>query len=114
VVLRQDVKELDRILAADFIATSGRGEVRNKAQEIDDLTPSSDYAIESFDVDNINVRLFGITDVVTGRSVLKVRYKNQSSSSVFRYTRIYVRRQGLWQAIAQHLTQVPLQQPRNQ
>lgn len=47
------------------------------------------------------------TAVVTGRSVLKVRYQNQGSSSVFRYTRIYVKRQGRWQAIAQQLTHVP-------
>src|SRR2546422_3334622 len=84
-VLRQDLTTLDLILADDFIATSSRGEVRNKTQEIGDIKTASDYAIESFKVDDINLRLFGITAVVTGRSVLKLRYKNQSSGSVFRY-----------------------------
>lgn len=112
-VLRQDVPTLERLLADDFIATSSRGEVRNKSQEIDDIKPSSkpdpDYAMEDFKLDDVNVRIFGETAIVTGRSTLKVSYKGQSGTSLFRYTRVYAKRKGRWQVVAQQLTRLPQQ-----
>ena len=109
-VLRQDVTALDRILADDFVATSSRGEIRNKAQEVADIKPaqpSPDFVTEGFDLDDIKVRVFDNTAVVTGRSVLKVKYKGQSNTATFRYTRVYVKRKGGWQAVAQQLTRLP-------
>jgi ketosteroid isomerase-like protein len=99
-----------RILADDFVATSSRGEMRSKAAELDDMKPSPDYVMEGFNLDDINVRVFGSTAVATGRSTLKVAYKGQSNTSVFRYTRVYVKRRGRWQAVAQQLTRLPQQQ----
>ena len=108
-VMQQDVAALGRILADDFVATSSRGEIRDKAKEIDDIKPSPDYKMEGFNLDDINVRLFGDTAIVTGRSTLKVAFRGQSSTSVFRYTRVYVKRNGRWQAVAQQLTRLPQQ-----
>jgi ketosteroid isomerase-like protein len=106
-VMRQDVTAVGRILADDFIATSSRGELRDKAKEIDDIRPSPDFKMEAFDLDDIDVRSFGDTAVVTGRSTLRVAFKGQSNTSVFRYTRVYVKRKGRWQVVAQQLTRVP-------
>jgi ketosteroid isomerase-like protein len=106
-VARQDVAALDRTLADDFVATSSRGEIRNKMQEIDDIKPSPDFVTEGFDLDDIKVRIFDNTAIVTGRSVLKVKYKGQSNTTAFRYTRVYVKRKGSWQAVAQQLTRLP-------
>ena len=110
-VMRQDIKTLGRILADDFVATSSRGELRNKAQETDDikptLKPDPDFAMEAFDIDQLNVRMFGDISVVTGRSTLKVRDKGQSSTAMFRYTRVYARRKHRWAAVSQQLTRIP-------
>ena len=106
-VMRQDIVAIGRILADDFIATSSHGEIRDKAKEIDDIRPAPDFKVEAFNLDDINVRLFGNSAVVTGRSTLQVAFKGQSNTSVFRYTRVYVRRNGLWQAVAQQLTRMP-------
>lgn len=108
-VERGDVAGVGRILADDFIATSSRGELRSKAAELDDMKPSPDYVMEGFNLDDINVRVFGGTAVATGRSTLKVAYKGQSNTSVFRYTRVYVKRKGQWRAVAQQLTRLPQQ-----
>jgi ketosteroid isomerase-like protein len=106
-VTRQDVATLDRILADDFIATSSRGEVRNKSHEIDDIKPNPDYALEAFKLDDLNVRIFGEMAIITGRSTLKAGYKGQSSPSLFRYTRVYAKRKGRWQVVSQQLTRLP-------
>lgn len=108
-VMRQDVAAIGRILADDFVATSSRGEIRNKAKEIDDIRPSPDFKMEAFNLDDINIRLFGDIAVVTGRSTLEVAFKGLSSTSVFRYTRVYVKRNGRWQAVAQQLTRMAQQ-----
>jgi ketosteroid isomerase-like protein len=108
-VMQQDVAGVGRILADDFVATSSRGEIRDKAKEIDDIRPSPDYKMEGFGLDDMNVRIFGDTAIVTGRSVLQVAFKGQSSTSVFRYTRVYVKRDGRWHAVAQQLTRMPQQ-----
>lgn len=108
-VMRQDVSTLERILADDFIATSSRGEVRNKSQEMDDIKPNPDYAMEAFNLDDVKVRIFGDTAIVTGRSTLKASYKGRSSTSLFRYTRVYAKRKGKWQVVSQQLTRIPQQ-----
>lgn len=110
-VMRQDIKTLGRILADDFLATSSRGELRNKTQELDDikpaLKPDPDFAMEAFDLDDVIVRMFGDMAIVTGRSTLKVRYKGQSSTALFRYTRVYAKRKNGWEAVSQQLTRIP-------
>jgi ketosteroid isomerase-like protein len=108
-VMRQDTTALGRLLADDFIATSSRGEVRDKAKEVADIGPSPDFKLEGFDLDDVSVRLFKDAAIVTGRSTLRVAFRGQRTTSVFRYTRVYVRRAGRWQAVAQQLTRVPQQ-----
>ncbi|HJP95824.1 MAG TPA: nuclear transport factor 2 family protein [Candidatus Saccharimonadales bacterium] len=108
-VRRQDVATVSNLLADDFVATSSRGEIRDKAKEIDDLRPTPEFKMEAFKLDDINVRVFGGTAVVTGRSRLQVAFKGQSNSSLFRYTRVYVKRNGRWQVVAQQLTRLPQQ-----
>ena len=108
-VARGDLKGVAGILADDFVATSSRGEMRSRTAELEDMKPSPDFVMEGFDLDDINVRVFGKTAVVTGRSTLKVAYKGKSNTSVFRYTRVYVKRGGRWQAVAQQLTRLPQQ-----
>lgn len=106
-VARQDLAAAGRILARDFVATSSRGEMRDKEAELADMKPSPDYAMEGYELDDINVRVFGDTAVATGRATLKVAFRGQSNTSVFRYTRVYVKREGQWQAVAQQLTRLP-------
>lgn len=106
-VKRQDTLALSTLLADDFVAISSRGEVRNKAQEIDDIKASPDFSVEAFDLDDLNMRIFKGTAVVTGRSKLEVTYKGQRSTTRFRYTRVYLKRKSRWQLIAQQLTRIP-------
>jgi uncharacterized protein (TIGR02246 family) len=108
-VFKQDVAALGRIFADDFIVTSSRGEIRDKAKEIDDIKPTPDFKMEGFELDDISVRVFGDTAVVTGRSTLSVAFRGRSNRSVFRYTSVYVKRSVGWQMVAQQLTRLPQQ-----
>lgn len=109
-VARQDTKVIDGILDDSFIAISSRAEVRSKTEEINDIkppTPTSDFVLEGFNLEDIKIRLFGSTAVVTGRSILKTNYKGRSNTVTFRYTRVYTKRKKSWQVVAQQLTRIP-------
>jgi ketosteroid isomerase-like protein len=111
-VKRQDVTALQTILADDFLATSSRGEVRNRAMELDDIKPTHEYSIDDFRLDDVRVRVFDNTAIVIGRQILEIRYNRQPLTTLFRYTRVYVKRGDRWQAVAQQLTALPQQAPR--
>jgi ketosteroid isomerase-like protein len=109
-VARQDTKVIDGILDDSFIAISSRAEVRSKTEEINDIKPpipTSDFVLEGFNLEDIKVRFFGSTAVVTGRSILKTNYKGRSNTGTFRYTRVYVKGKKDWQVVAQQLTRIP-------
>jgi ketosteroid isomerase-like protein len=106
-VRRQDVAALQTLLAEDFLATGTRGELRNKAMELDDLKPNQGYSVDEFMVDDIRVRIFDNTAIVMGREILGLRYNKQPLTSLLRYTRVYVKRGDKWQIEAQQLTALP-------
>jgi hypothetical protein len=106
-ITRMDRTEVSKLLAYDFISTGSNAEVSDKAQTIASLTPYPDVKI-SFAIDDINVRLYqGTTAVVTGRDTLKLETKEKSTTITFRFTRVYIKRDGRWQVVAQQVTTIP-------
>src|SRR5262249_40133230 len=95
------------ILSEDFLATSSRGELRNRAMELDDLKPNQGYSIDDFHIDDIRVRPLNSAAVVMGRQILEVRYNKQPLTSLFRYTRVWAKGGDGWQVVAQQLTALP-------
>ena len=105
-VKRRDMSALSLILADDYRDTSSKGVVRNKVEEIESVRAVATNFL-SYDVDELEVRVYGGVAVVTGRLIVKVLYENQQVEGRFRYTRMYVRRVGRWQAVASQMTEVP-------
>lgn len=106
-VNKQDINTLERLLADDFTAISSRAELRDKKTEIDDIRPNADFKLESFKLEDLKIRVYGKIAIATGRSILQTNFRGRSSTSTFRYTRVYEKRGAVWQVIAQQLTRVP-------
>lgn len=102
---RRDVAMLSQLMADEFTATIPPGRVVNKAQVIE-MVASPDLEMESLINDEINVRVYGDAAVATGRGTGKGRYKGQDASGRFRYTRVWVKRGGQWQAVAAQSTMI--------
>ena len=100
-----DRAAVDSILAADWSVIDLTGRVLTKVQVMQELG-SGERRIESGSVDDLSVRAFGDFAIVTGRSVLSGSYKGQRASVVQRFTDVFVRRGGRWQAVASQGTQV--------
>jgi ketosteroid isomerase-like protein len=93
----QDEKALDQILADDWFYL-GPDKTMTKAQELADLK-KRDENIASLTLTDMKVRLYGNVAVVTFREHENSTKKNTDSSGDYRYTDVFVKRQGRWQAV---------------
>jgi ketosteroid isomerase-like protein len=96
-----DAPALDRIYAADFIGVGPSGTVRTKPQVISDFR-SGELKFQSIVTDEVQVRIYGITAVETGRSTLIGQDRGQAVPRENRFTRVWVKQQGRWRLVLNH------------
>lgn len=103
--LKPDVIGLDRLLSDDFILTHSDGRVQRRAEYIDELKTRTrtNQAILN---EEVEVRVHGDTGVVTGVSVQAGETGGRPFSGRFRFTRVWVRRAGVWRMVASHSSRV--------
>lgn len=100
-----DRETIDAILADDWAVTDPGGRVLTKAQVMAELD-SGERKLESGTIDEINVRLFGDVAVVTGKTAATGSYQGTSVSVSFRFTDVFVKKDGNWRAVASHATMI--------
>jgi len=98
---RRDLNTLRRLFADDFVGINPIGAEVAKADVLAQIG-SSDYEPESIVNDVRRVRVYGNVAVVTAQGTARGTYKGQRADMVFVYTRIWVEREGTWQAVAAH------------
>ena len=86
-VVDRDTLFLDRILSDDFVGWDYEGKRYTKADSKHDLS-SGELATMSLHIEDINVRLYGNTAVVTSRAIRKGKYKGQDNAGQFRWTKV--------------------------
>ncbi len=103
--LRADVAGLDRLLAEDWQLTHSDGRVQTKADYLRELATSqrSNQAIGN---EGVQMRRYGDTAVVTGTSVQSGTSKGVPWNGRFRFTRVWILRDGGWRMIASHSSRI--------
>ena len=100
---RQDRAALNSIIADDFLGTGPRGTVSKS-----DILPREGSSSESHGLSissqDVKVRVFGETAIVTGRGVPKTQ---QEELPELRFTVVFVHRGNSWQMVAAHLSAIP-------
>ena len=107
--LRGDKTTFDRIVGDDFTGTDESAVLRNKSQERElvQAPPSAEIKV-SLTNEDVQVRLYGDTAIVTGRIVQKAERPGQESFGFqSRFTDAFVKRQGRWQVVARHYSRLP-------
>jgi len=102
---RSDKEYLNRILSDDYFCIHQDGTVGSKADELKDLE-SGKYEIKSLKLEQMRVRLYAQTAVVTGRTTLRSTYQGENHSGQFRWTDVWVRRHEKWQCVSSQMTRV--------
>lgn len=103
---RRDLEALGRILADDFTLTNAAGQVIDRNQYLVSIVKAPDMLQAGGGSEDVRVRVVGETAVVTGRSPVKGRPGGRALvvPGQYRFTDVYVKRDGRWQAIASHST----------
>lgn len=101
--LRRDADFSLRTLAEDYVAITPLGQVSTK-QEAVSARRSGQLRYESMNVTDMVVRLYGDTAVVTARADVKGHQLGEDFSGPYRYTRVWVRRNGRWQTVSYQAT----------
>jgi ketosteroid isomerase-like protein len=103
--LAADVAALDRIHAHDYMAIPNIGTVSTKAEVMTDVRRGA-FRYTRMEHSDMTVRVYGNTGVVVGRTINEGHRGNRDVSGDFRYTRIYVKRNGSWQAVLAQYTRI--------
>jgi ketosteroid isomerase-like protein len=102
---RRDVGALGRLFADDFFGINPIGAEIGKGDILTQIG-SADYEPESIVNEVRRVRVFGDVAVVTAQGTARGKFKGHRADMVFTYTRVWVNRDGVWQAVAAHASAV--------
>lgn len=104
-VLKGDTAVFERVLADDYRNVNARGLVRGKKEILADLK-SGAARTESLTLDNVKVAVYGDTAVLTADRTVKSTLRGQDTGGRQRQIRVYVKRNGRWQAVAMQTTPI--------
>lgn len=102
---QNDAAALDKLVADDCVFTNDQGKVFGKQYRVG-VTTSHRVVFDSYAADDVRVQVYGDTAVVTERNTTTSQARDQSHTGQFRYTRVYVKRNGRWQLVAAQKTKI--------
>lgn len=105
-LLHADTAALSRLVADEFIEISRLGQIRTKVDNIRDIG-SGDLRLLSVRYDSLVVRIYGDVAVLRGIADNTGTFRGFPFSGKIRYLRVFVRRDGRWQAVAMQQTPLP-------
>ena len=105
-LLQADTTALSRLIADEFVEISRLGQLRTRADNIHDIA-SGELKLTSVKYDSLTVRTYGNVAVLRGIADNTGMFRGFPFSGKIRYTRVFVRRDHRWQAVA--MQQTPMQ-----
>ena len=106
--LQRDIAKTERLVADDFIFTAGR-DIGNKTTLIGFLKSTAVDPTLTLTAEDTRVSINGDTAIVIGRRVERRRREDNNREGVAyaRYVRTYIKREGRWQLLGEHLEAIP-------
>ncbi|HEX2640804.1 MAG TPA: nuclear transport factor 2 family protein, partial [Pyrinomonadaceae bacterium] len=105
--VRRDKAFFERVEADEFVFTDSGGGITTKAEDVASLDkPAGEFKLASYVVDEMKVRVYGNTGVVTGRTTTTLRGKDREVVNRSRFTDVFVKRDGRWQIVAGHSSRI--------
>ena len=99
---------MDRIVADDFTITFPNGALQTKPQLMAMIKARRRTAEPGmrFRTEDVRSRAYGDTVILIGRVVTEYERDGKTVRELSRYTDTYVRRNGRWQVVASHLSEI--------
>ena len=105
----RDTTVMERLLAPEYIGVDPAGAATSKAQEIA-MFRNGDLKIDSIVAGEQKVKVYIGGVIVTGKSNVKGKFKDQDISGDYRFVDIYERKPAGWQVVYSQLTKVETEQ----
>jgi len=108
--VRQDAAAFERLLANDAVLTDESGKVSHKAEVI----ANAKSGVVKFEVgksEDVKRYFFGDTVVVSGRWIEQSTSQGKPFAGTSQNTTVYVKRNGVWQVVADQVTPIKVQKP---
>ena len=105
-LMAADTATIGRLTADEFVEISRLGQLRSKADNLRDIA-SGALKLTSVKYDSTSVRIYGDVAVLRGIADNAGSFRGFPFSGRIWYTRIFVRREGRWQAVAMQHTPIP-------
>jgi uncharacterized protein (TIGR02246 family) len=104
--VKGDTAFLERLYAKEFRIVTIDGSFSDCDADIA-LFSSGLLKPEYIRDEDMEVSIYGDVAIVTGRELMGGTYKGERGELAVRFTSVYVRRDGRWQIVAGHATQLP-------
>ena len=102
---KNDTAALERILAPEYVTTDSDGRLMTRAENFA-RRKSGAVKFTTFTQDDYKVHVLGDTAIVTGRNTIKGIRDGKEWSGQERWTDVFIRRTGRWQAVATHSSRI--------
>ena len=99
----RDAAFTERTLAEDYIAIGPLGQITTKADTVS-ARKRAQLHYDSMEISELVVRVYGRTAVVTGRAEVKGTDLGEDFSGPYRFTRVWVKRDGHWETVHYQVT----------
>jgi ketosteroid isomerase-like protein len=104
-VVKADVATLEGLTSDDYVLINANGQLSNKAETMNAIKTGV-IKLTSNEVSDMNVRVYGDTAIVTGKSTAKGSIGGRELKGPVMFTRVYVKKNGKWQSVAFQQTPV--------
>lgn len=102
--VKRDASFSERTLADDYVGITPLGQVITKADTVA-ARRSGQLRYDAMELSDVVVRVYGgTTAVVTARAEVRGKDLGEEFSGPYRFTRVWVRRSGRWQAVSYQAT----------
>jgi ketosteroid isomerase-like protein len=107
-ILRLDTKTIDRLEADEWTIIDPSGKLSTKAEDLNNLR-SGKLKFQSFQNEEMKVKVHGKTAIVTGLSTIQGTSDGNDITGHYRFTDVLVKKDGTWRAVATQVTRVSSQ-----
>ena len=105
-LLSADTTALSRMTADEFVEVSRLGLLRTKADNVREIGNGT-LKLATVSYDSLTVQVYGDVAILRGIADNTGTFRGFPFAGKLRYTRVFVRRDGRWQAVAMQHTMMP-------
>jgi ketosteroid isomerase-like protein len=100
--VNRDRAYIEHVLAPEWKVTQTDGSIASRADVLRSAFEAKTFSVETTTIDDVGVTIVGNTAIVRGRTAATGVADGKAISARLRFTDVFVKRDGRWQAIASH------------